>query len=76
MASLQDLSKCSASRGASNIILCLECYSVPRAGRKMKRNDQVTYPLLNQQLGECFGNQIFHNGWIDYRDAFHAVLQL
>jgi len=45
----------------------------------MKRNDQATYPLLNQQLGECFGNQIFrifHNGWIDYKDTFHAILQL
>ena len=27
----------------------------------------------------CFNNQIlsdFRNGWIDYRDAFHAVLHL
>ena len=40
MALVRDLGKCSASRGASYVILCIECYpNVRRAGSEMKRND-------------------------------------
>jgi len=40
MASVQDLGKCSVSRGASYVILCLECQpNVRRAGSETKRND-------------------------------------
>ena len=40
--------------------------------------DQATHPLLNQLIIRVYDQafHIFHNGWIDCKDIFHAVFRL
>jgi len=79
MASALDLGKCSASRGASSIILCLECSpNIQKARSKTKRINQ--YTMLRRRTHFYINNwsvhfadrafRIFHNGWFDDKDAF------
>jgi len=82
MALVQDLGKCSTSRGTSCVILCLEYYlNVRRAGSKTKyimiHRVKVTHHFYINNWGVCFDDCvfcIFGNGWFNCRDAFHVVL--
>jgi len=72
------VSTCSASRGASYIILVWNItQSVRRTGGKMKHSDTRHTNYLIDNWGMHFDNQTFRmvpNGWTGCRDAFYAVL--
>jgi len=75
------LSDCVASRGASQAIPCSECYTTCSKSALALLAGNVaqwhTYFSLIDSCGAHFYKRIFgilHIGWIDCRDAFHAVL--
>jgi len=68
------------------VLLTLFCtWNVTRSVRSswkwsiVVHHNQVTHPLFQLITWVCLNDQtfhIFHNGWIDHRDTFHAFVRL